>query len=576
MTDESSVVIAVDVGSTSARAARVRRARRPSRPGRASASPSRGRFPTMRSTARRRSGAPYAPPRAARSPRQASAPERVAGLAFDATCSLAAFDADGRPVTVSTTGRDEWNVVMWADHRAIAEAAGNHGDRPPCPRVCRRHDVAGNGASQAALAEAPFAAGVGALRSRAGPHRFSDLAREWPDRRVGLHDHVQVGLSQSRGTRVAIGLAGGHRAHGPACAGAPPATAFADWQRGRDAQRGRGRRARSHGAVRGWRRSHRRACGRTRIARRLRDRGSQLAPGDDRGNLHVPHGGVAGSSARPRRVGAVFRRDDPRALAERRRAVGDGRTARSHPRLACRGTRVGTASATSACSRASTSCSRWKGPRWCGTCSCCPTFTATARRSPIRCPAAPFMASRSTARSTRWRGSTTRPPSGLPSGRGTSSEALNANHYDIRKLHLTGGHVANPLLVRLYADATDCTVELPDEEDSVLLGTAAVAAAAAGLHGSLVDGGARHEAGRTAHRARGRDARPFRGSIPQVPAHARAAARAEGTRAGRLSGSVVRPIAPASNLWGNGDVHGTRAAGVASVCLRSFSIQNYG
>jgi FGGY-family pentulose kinase len=64
--------------------------------------------------------------------------------------------------------------------------------------------------------------------------------------------------------------------------------------------------------------------------------------------------------------------------------------------------------------------------------------------------------------------------------------ALNANHYDIRELHLTGGHVANPLLVRLYADATDCTVELPDEEDSVLLGTAAVAAAAAGLHGSLV------------------------------------------------------------------------------------------
>jgi ribulose kinase len=54
-----------------------------------------------------------------------------------------------------------------------------------------------------------------------------------------------------------------------------------------------------------------------------------------------------------------------------------------------------------------------------------------------------------------------------------------------RHLHLTGGHVANPLLVRLYADATDCTVELPDEEDSVLLGTAVVAAAASGIHDSL-------------------------------------------------------------------------------------------
>jgi len=65
-------------------------------------------------------------------------------------------------------------------------------------------------------------------------------------------------------------------------------------------------------------------------------------------------------------------------------------------------------------------------------------------------------------------------------------DVLNANRYDIRYLHLTGGHVANSLLVRLYADATDCTVELPDEEDSVLLGSAAVAAAASGLHGSLL------------------------------------------------------------------------------------------
>jgi ribulose kinase len=46
----------------------------------------------------------------------------VVGLAFDATCSLAMFDRAGEPVTVSTTGADRWNVVMWADHRAMAEA----------------------------------------------------------------------------------------------------------------------------------------------------------------------------------------------------------------------------------------------------------------------------------------------------------------------------------------------------------------------------------------------------------------------------------------------------------------------
>jgi len=46
----------------------------------------------------------------------------VAGLAFDATCSLVMLDRSGQPVTVSTTGDDAWNVVMWADHRALAEA----------------------------------------------------------------------------------------------------------------------------------------------------------------------------------------------------------------------------------------------------------------------------------------------------------------------------------------------------------------------------------------------------------------------------------------------------------------------
>lgn len=59
--------------------------------------------------------------RAALQEAAASAVE-VRGLAFDATCSLATFDRAGRPVTVSVTGDDRWNVVMWADHRAVLEA----------------------------------------------------------------------------------------------------------------------------------------------------------------------------------------------------------------------------------------------------------------------------------------------------------------------------------------------------------------------------------------------------------------------------------------------------------------------
>jgi FGGY-family pentulose kinase len=46
----------------------------------------------------------------------------VQGVGFDATCSLVALDAGDLPVTVSTTGRAEQNVIVWMDHRAIPQA----------------------------------------------------------------------------------------------------------------------------------------------------------------------------------------------------------------------------------------------------------------------------------------------------------------------------------------------------------------------------------------------------------------------------------------------------------------------
>ncbi len=57
-------------------------------------------------------------------------PEDVAGIGFDATCSLVALDAEDRPVTISPSGEDAQNVVVWMDHRAVAQAerinAGGH------------------------------------------------------------------------------------------------------------------------------------------------------------------------------------------------------------------------------------------------------------------------------------------------------------------------------------------------------------------------------------------------------------------------------------------------------------------
>lgn len=44
---------------------------------------------------------------------------RIRGIGFDATCSLVLLDADDRPVSVSPTGDDQQNVVVWMDHRAL-------------------------------------------------------------------------------------------------------------------------------------------------------------------------------------------------------------------------------------------------------------------------------------------------------------------------------------------------------------------------------------------------------------------------------------------------------------------------
>ena len=59
--------------------------------------------------------------RAARS-EAAAKPDQIAGIAFDATCSLVLRDARGAPVTVSTTGDDRRDTILWSDHRATTEA----------------------------------------------------------------------------------------------------------------------------------------------------------------------------------------------------------------------------------------------------------------------------------------------------------------------------------------------------------------------------------------------------------------------------------------------------------------------
>src|ERR1700748_1044004 len=51
----------------------------------------------------------------------AIAPALVKGIGFDATCSLVVLDRRGEPLTVSGSGDDRRNVIVWMDHRAIEE-----------------------------------------------------------------------------------------------------------------------------------------------------------------------------------------------------------------------------------------------------------------------------------------------------------------------------------------------------------------------------------------------------------------------------------------------------------------------
>lgn len=77
---------------------------------------------------------------------------------------------------------------------------------------------------------------------------------------------------------------------------------------------------------------------------------------------------------------------------------------------------------------------------------------------------------------------------------------LNDNGYVIDTLHLTGGQSRVPMLVALYADATGCRVVVRNSSDAVLLGTAMAAAAGAGLYPDLAAAGqAMHQTGETHH-----------------------------------------------------------------------------
>ena len=68
-------------------------------------------------------------------------------------------------------------------------------------------------------------------------------------------------------------------------------------------------------------------------------------------------------------------------------------------------------------------------------------------------------------------------------------EMMKEAGYELDTLHVTGGHVRNPLLMELYCDVTGCRVVAPQAPDAVLLGTAMTAAVAGELYPDLASAG---------------------------------------------------------------------------------------
>jgi D-ribulokinase len=50
-------------------------------------------------------------------------PSAIKGLGFDATCSLVVLDPQRQPLSASSSGDPQRNIIVWMDHRAIPEAA---------------------------------------------------------------------------------------------------------------------------------------------------------------------------------------------------------------------------------------------------------------------------------------------------------------------------------------------------------------------------------------------------------------------------------------------------------------------
>jgi FGGY-family pentulose kinase len=421
------------------------------------------------------------------------AAEAVVGISFDATCSLVALDGADCPASVSTGGQDRWNVVVWLDHRAIAEAeectatghrvldsvGGTMSPEMEIPKLMwlKRHLTERWAQYGRILDLADFltwrASGSNARSCCTVTCKWTYLTHETPGwqadflARVGLEDLLEraalpgvaspIGAALGTLTPAAAAELGLTTACQVGC-GLIDAHAGALGVLGDVLDEGGPALDRHIGLIAGTSTCHMALAAQPRIVPGVwGPYYGAVAPG-----LWLNEGGQSAT-------GALL--DHVIALHGEGRALGPAGP-EAHARIIARIRELRAGDA---------------GP---SRLHVLPDFHGN--RSPLADPHALGVISGlnldasfdSLARLYE------RTAVGIVLGTRHILDALNAGGYAIDHLHITGGHTQNPLLMELYADATGCTVVTPGEADAVLLGTAMAAATAAGLYPDLASAAA--------------------------------------------------------------------------------------
>jgi FGGY-family pentulose kinase len=418
--------------------------------------------------------------------------EAVAGISFDATCSLVALDAKGHPASVSTSGDPRWNVIVWLDHRAIAEAqectatghrvldfvGGTMSPEMEIPKLMwlKRHLEERWPQYGRILDLADFltwrASGSNARSCCTVTCKWTYLAHETPGwqadflQEVGLEDLLERAALPGAASPIgaALGPLSPESAEqlglSTACqvgCGLIDAHAGALGVLGEVLAEGGAGLDRHIGLIAGTSTCHMALSAEPRMVQGVwGPYYGAVAPG-----LWLNEGGQSVT-------GALL--DHILAWHGEGRVLGSGPDA--HAKAIARIRELGAED---------------QGP---SRLHVLPDFHGN--RSPLADPHAQGVISGLTldASFDSLARLYERTAVAIVLGTRHILDALNATGYAIDHLHITGGHTQNPLLMELYADATGCTVVTAAEADAVLLGTGMVAATAAGLYPDLASAAA--------------------------------------------------------------------------------------